>query len=144
MNTTFTYSILQYKHSLLLGESVNVGILFYFPEKGYIEFIPGNLHRAKLIYSNFSLTTFNSLIKGIGKKLKLVTHEGIVAPDKLKKGLNEFINQYLLNEDESGLQFTNAASVIDTYNNIAKTTEKFSQLLLPGFTPKKTELAKLQ
>jgi hypothetical protein len=50
MNKSIIYSILQYKHSLALGEILNVGILFYFPEEKQFEFALGDASRLKAIY----------------------------------------------------------------------------------------------
>ena len=64
MNKVLTYSILQYKHSLLLGEAINIGVLFYFPEENHLEFAYGTSTRARAIYEDFDTTLFNSLISG--------------------------------------------------------------------------------
>ena len=42
MNSNLIYSILQYKHSLTLGEIINVGVLVYFPEDNHFQFAHGD------------------------------------------------------------------------------------------------------
>jgi hypothetical protein len=62
MSNYFTYSVLQYKHSLALGEILNVGILFYFPDDGCFEFINGDGSRVKSVYPDFDNSLFNGYL----------------------------------------------------------------------------------
>lgn len=48
-----TYNILQYKHSQLPGEALNVGILFFFGPEETPHFVTGNFHRVKAAYADF-------------------------------------------------------------------------------------------
>ncbi len=60
MSNYFIYSVLQYKHSLALGEILNVGILFYFPADVKFEFVTCDATRAKLIYPDFNNSLYGS------------------------------------------------------------------------------------
>lgn len=66
MNNSLIYSILQYKHSLTLGEILNVGILFYFPGN--------NIYNLLLVIQQeqmpYILTSINRFSTHISKPLK--------------------------------------------------------------------------
>jgi hypothetical protein len=131
MNNTFIYSILQYKHSLLLREAVNVGILFYFPTIDQFHFVSGNHQRVRAIYPEFDSPSYNSIIKSI--ELKLKNYSSLFA-NKFGKSssLKEYIDNNLLNEDATVLQFSDPITSVDIYNEAKETVKKFSKLLLPG------------
>ena len=49
----YTYSVLKYKHSALLDESINVGLIIYFySTKSFVFKFSKNLSRIKSIYDN--------------------------------------------------------------------------------------------
>ena len=64
MNKQLIYSILQYKHSPILREAINIGVLFYFPEetrKLYLNITDST--RLRSIYENFDNCYFNTSVK---------------------------------------------------------------------------------
>lgn len=137
MNKYFTYSILQYKHNLILGEVINVGILFYFKKDNHFEFVRGNGQRAKAIYPDFDITLFNGYINTITKKIK--TQVDLFNKEIDKSDFRNYIHQYILAQDASGLIFKEPVSVEFSSGDISEIVEKYSQLLLPGIitdTPK--------
>lgn len=135
MSPYFTYNILQYKHSLVLGESINVGILFYFPTENVFEFVKGDGYRAKAIYPDFNNSLFNGYIKNITDKVK--NHVDLFNQQSDKVNLGEYIHKFILAEDAAGLVFCDAVQV----KNVFKTTEsaitEYSKLLLPGVITEK-------
>src|SRR5215831_9548468 len=113
MNASFTYSVLQYHHSLLLGEAINVGILFQFPNEERIEFVSGNAHRLKSIYPDFDQTVYNYLIKSIEKKL--IDVNGSVFSNVISKNdFKKYINTSILPEDATVLQFKDPVTALNT------------------------------
>jgi len=131
MNKTFTYSILQYKHSFLLREAVNVGIIFYFPNEDKFQFVAGNHHRVKSIYPDFDYVIYNRIIRRIKNRLK--SYFDIFEQQTNKtKSFKEYLNTNILAEDATALQFTEPLVSVDTFNDINHTVKTFSELLLPG------------
>lgn len=145
MSTTFSYSVLQYKHSLILGEAINVGILFEFPVEQKVEFVAGNGHRLKAIYPDFDQYIYNYLIKSIENKLK--DEQGtFVNYFNVRTGFNKNISSILLPEDATVLQFQESVNVVGRKSedsqakNIDQIVEEFSRLLLPGIFTKKPDV----
>jgi len=141
MADTFTYSILQYKHSPLLRESVNVGVLFYFPEENRLEFVSGNSYRIKAIYLDFDLHSYTYLIKHIHNVIKKYSNS-IFQETELRQGFKAFIKNTFLPEDSSCLQFAEPTNSLKTSKDIGKIVKQYSQLLLPGIDIKKEEVIK--
>lgn len=129
MNKIFTYSLLQYKHSLSLNEALNVGILFSFPEQQHLQFVAGNSHRVKAAYPDFEITTFNYFVKHIESKIHPNTslHFG----DLLRNGLSNYIQSEILNEDSTSLQFSEPVGVVNSFGSIDEAIKTYSSLLLP-------------
>lgn len=144
MNKHFSYSILQYKHSLTLGEVLNVGVLFHFPSsehtRDHIEFVFGNGYRAKSIYPHFDTSLFNSFLKTINKKI--VDANNLYQAEALNEGFREFIHKYILAEDASALQFTEPFSVVNSFKNNGQAVKSFSEFLLPGIVTEHPKITK--
>jgi hypothetical protein len=137
MNNYLTYSVLQYKHNLSLGESLNVGILFYFSDENIFEFVSGDGYRAKAIYPDFDNSLFNGYLKIIIEKVKKqikVSPNGI---DFLK-----FIHNNILREDAAGLIFKEPSIVKNVFENRKVAVEQYSRLLLPGILVEKPLVVK--
>lgn len=134
MKKVFTYSILQYKHSLLLNEALNVGILFLFPEDRAIRFVSGNLSRLKLIYPNADNLIIGKIVKNIDDKIR---HESTPLFDISSKS-REDIQNSLLKEDDSSLQFSNPKTSAYPFDDLEKIISQFCELLLPNNDPKRS------
>lgn len=128
MADQFTYSILQYTHSLLLNEYVNVGIVFSFPNERKIHFEHGNLNRVKCLYPDFEPALFNEVVKNI--KTKLIPHADNLFESNNQNTFKQKLN-FLLLPDSSALQFTEPFISVDTFNDIPQTVDAFSKLILP-------------
>lgn len=62
MNNSFQYTVLKYRHSLLLNEVVNVGLLFYFQSERIIQFIcPNKLNRISHLYNNIDINNIKTI-----------------------------------------------------------------------------------
>ncbi|RZK33675.1 MAG: DUF3037 domain-containing protein, partial [Hymenobacter sp.] len=64
------FNLLKYVHSPFLGEEVNVGMLFYFPEQRRLEFrFPESLRRLRLLYRNFPERQIRTYLQSIGERV---------------------------------------------------------------------------
>ena len=134
MSLHFTYCLLQYKHSPVLKEAINIGIVFLFPNekisKDSLHFAHGNAFRAKSIYPDFDNYLVNEFLKVIEKKV--INSTDIFQEKRLELGLSEFLHQYILAEDDSALQFSEPEVVTNTFKSRDEAVAAFGQLLLPG------------
>lgn len=138
MTTTFTYSVLQYKHSIGLGETINIGVLFYFPKTNTLRFESDRKgHRIKLIYPNFDSFLYKHSIHALSSKIKGI--KDIFGQDAIRKGLNTFIDGFILRPDASSFQFAQAATVVDSFPSEDKAIEAYTKLLIPNLDENKHE-----
>lgn len=106
-NSIYTYSILQYRHSQVLGEVLNIGVLVYFHKSKKLHFLyPEKLIRLRFAYPNVSdkiirgyFKSFEQKVKELSNKPELFTHY------QLEDSLKKFIDNELLPSDSSTLQF---------------------------------------
>lgn len=140
MTNYFTYSILQYKHSLTLGESINVGILFYFPDERIFEFVSGDGYRAKAIYPDFDNSLFNGYLRAIIAKVK--KHVDLFNEKPVNSDFADYIHKNILAEDAAGLVFHDPVSVKNVFGDIKKAIDEYSKLLLPGINIEKPSIIK--
>lgn len=141
MSKSFTYSILQYHHSFVLGEAINVGILFQFPDEERLEFVAGNATRLKAIYPDFDQTVYNYLVKSIERKL-IDSNGSIFSGSISKSDFKKYINSSILPEDATVLQFREPSVALNTIGDYSKVVDEFSKLLLPGIIVKKPEITR--
>jgi hypothetical protein len=132
---------------MVLGEAINVGVLFEFPIQEKLEFVSGNAQRLKAIYPDFDPTVYNYLIKSIEKKLK-EEKETLFHNPNLKSDFKRYLHTTILPEDATVLQFQNPISVLGNRKDIGKARsitdiiEAFSRLLLPGVITKRPEIVR--
>ena len=140
MNEFFTYSVLQYKHSLALGEILNVGILFYFPLENKLEFVEGGSHRVKAIYPDFDNSLFHvyqkSILSNIKKQVDLFSEKPSQAD------FSNYIHKYILAQDAAGLIFHEPVNVRNVFGSREKAIAEYSKLLLPGINIEKPTIIK--
>lgn len=128
MEKTFTYTILQYKHSLLLNETVNIGILFEFPQDDIIRFVEGDLTRLKAIYNNFDTPTTNKVLKAIqNKSIEISKEQGHL----FQSNNVDELHKRLLREDDSSLQFSKPKTISYPFDNLETIVEQYNSLFLP-------------
>jgi hypothetical protein len=142
MNKQLIYSILQYKHSPVLGEAINVGVLFYFPdEKRKLHFHITDATRIKPIYKDFDTRYFNSILKLIHGNVERYSDD-LYATKLLNDNFKDFIHSYLLKNDDTALQFSDLHSVVNVYADQNKALEEYTNLLLPLSLKKDSLLVK--
>jgi len=105
----YQYSILKYKHSALLEESVNVGILLFFvSDKELLFLYPSAFQRISNLYQDISisrlekhLSAFNRKVKELNKWLK---NDQIKLFSELNS-LQKLIEDHFLTLDSTNLEF---------------------------------------
>jgi hypothetical protein len=115
----YTYCLLQYHHSQLLGEVLNIGLIVYFPHKKELAFIyPEKLIRLRFAYPDVPEKTIKSYFKYFEQRVKeLNANPEILSDYDLDKSLQQFVNSEFLPADSSALQFGNfRISVLYTPN----------------------------
>lgn len=115
----FTYSLLQYHHSQLLGEVLNIGLIVYFPVQKRLEFIyPEKLIRLRFAYPDVPEKLIKSYFKYFNKRVEELNYSPEIFSDyDLSKSLKDFLEREFLPEDSSSLQFGNyRTSVLYTSN----------------------------
>lgn len=127
----YIYSILKYQHSALLGESLNIGMLIYFPFEDKIVFkYSKNLSRIKAIYDVISEKTIKHYLLQIESNVENLAERELSIFDIDKYNYFDlFIEKNILPKDGSVLQFgkskqasLNSKTVQDT---IAYLTNRF-------------------
>ncbi len=135
MNKYLTYSILQYKHSLVLGEILNVGILFYFHDTNKFEFAVGDATRLKAIYPHFDNSLFNGYIKTIENKLNSNTKLFSGYPSINSFG--DYLHKNILAIDAAGYVFAEPQQVRNIFADNRTVVNEYAKLLLPGINVNK-------
>jgi hypothetical protein len=135
LRNTIAYSILKYSHSKILGEELNVGILFAFPEYGIIEFhSPTNLQRLVKTYPDLDVKLIASYLDSFNSSAKKLSS---VLPS-YSLDLNKLIYEQFIIQDSSALQFSKFNfALFDGDFEITKA--KYKQLFLGAYQVKKTE-----
>lgn len=129
MAAPIIYSILQYKHKLSLGESLNVGVIFYIPEINKIHLEIGAVNRIKSIYSDVDSSLTNDIIRLI--KDNIGRNNNLFLNINDNKSFIEFLRQHILQEDATGLIFSEPVSILTSFNSVETTINEYSKLLLP-------------
>ena len=145
MKNNLLYSILQYKHSLVLGEALNIGVIFSFPNDNQVYFVAGDTKRVKSIYSNFDSGIFNIFTKSTKNTLlyrsinaNINTLFGnILFVANTKESLKDYINSHILPEDSSSLQFTDIYTSVNNFDSNEKAVEEICKNFLPSLDHKK-------
>jgi hypothetical protein len=140
MSNYFIYSVLQYKHSLALGEILNVGILFYFPADLKFEFVTCDSTRAKLIYPDFNNSLYGSYFKAIKKKV--VSHVDLFTEQIEDIDFSQYVHKYILAADAAGLVFREPVRVKNVFGDNQIAINEYSKLLLPGVNVQKPKIEK--
>lgn len=137
MNKTFQYSILRYRHSYLLQEEVNVGLLFFFEQEKKVEFLyPNSLTRISSLYHDFSVNLIKKYFRTFERaaiKVEKELHKDDVS--LFKSDLRSYIHNYFLPDDASALYFTDLKE--GTYNSAAKTLSYYYDQFLSEYAPPK-------
>lgn len=103
LENQFSYRILHYVHSEILGEILNVGILFNFNSSKKLIFkTPISFKKLKDVYSDFEEYKLKLYLKAIEYKINSINYQSEIElfPSESKDVSNEIINK-----DSSVLQF---------------------------------------
>jgi len=127
MKKEIKYSVLQYKHSQLLNEAVNVALLVYFPADERIEFVLGNVNRIKALYPEFSPSFFQKFIKIIQSRVELLQAK---TANEISS-FDDFIHRNILASDATVLQFSKTSSAAIANLSFENIVEDYANLFLP-------------
>ena len=103
----YTFSLLQYHHSQVLGEVLNIGALVYFPNVKRLECLfPKKLSRLKFTYPSVPERTIKSYFRAFEEKVTNLNLRPELFTDlELDNSFKKFLAQEFLPEDSSSLQF---------------------------------------
>lgn len=109
-NKQYIYSILKYKHSLSLGESLNIGILIYIlDEEKFIFRYSKSLSRIKSVYDIISEKTIKQYLSQIELRLHTLKSDEIhFYQNEVVNFFDKFIDKFILPQDGSVLQFSSS------------------------------------
>ncbi len=104
----YKYSVLQYKHSAVLGESLNIGVLIYFELDNSLFFTHSSrLARLRSVYENVSEKSIKHYLKLIKSNVsKLESNIDSFFISDIDNSFESFISNYILPRDGSALQFS--------------------------------------
>lgn len=129
MKQQFAYSVLRYAHSKFLGEQLNVGVLFVFPENGIVAFhAPKKIGRLINAYPGTSEKLIKNYLTGFEKKVKTLSK----SLDHYAFDFNELVREHLITEDASSLQFDTFKHAI-SYGTVEETKNLYLDLLLSPY-----------
>lgn len=121
MSNTLTYSLLRYRHSYLLQEEVNVGVLLYFHKDEQLRFLfPNSLQRISGLYPDFSTSLIKHYLKSFHETARKLENDFQKEPSPLiERDLKSIINNAFLVRDATALYFTEPQ--LGSYKNVEKT-----------------------
>ncbi|WP_439490578.1 hypothetical protein [Algoriphagus sp.] len=131
MRKEIFYSILKYKHGLVLGESLNAGILFYDPSFSTFSFEVGDVKRLANAYPGINVNYLNRFFTTVKNNLKRFERSGY---NYFEIGsLKEFISKDVLFSDAAGLTFEEVEKVpVSQSKDVNKTIQFLKELYLVG------------
>jgi len=132
---TFTYALLQYHHSQILGEVLNIGLVAYFPHQNRLEFIcPEKLIRLKYAYPNIPEKTIKSYFRYFSERVNSINANPHLFLEKdLEVGLQKFLDKEFLAPDASALQFGNFRTSVLYTPDIEKISDQLYNLYFSVF-----------
>lgn len=129
MNNSITYSILQYRYSPILNESLNIGVLFYFPDENRkLHFFHTDHSRVKSVYKDIDTRFFYALLKLITAKTENVE---INKKASSIENFDNFLDHFILKKDDTVFQFSEPYKVWNVYQNIDSAIHNYVEILLP-------------
>lgn len=107
MSLAAKYSLLKYRHSYLLEEVLNVGLLCIVPDQKAVHFLfPGSLSRISSLYNDFHAYQLKYYLEAFQKKANKLRDEWSLGLDEtLANNPQEFIAQEFLLPDATALFF---------------------------------------
>jgi hypothetical protein len=128
MGNTFAYVILQYCHSVMACEAINVGVLFKFANENRVRICLKENHRLDLFYRNFDGETFTLALEHLKSGLNAYNLEIAEHGASLEQNFTELMRHHLKWQD-SALQFSDPFLSVGIASN-ESTMEYYAALLL--------------
>lgn len=131
----FTYALLQYHHSQILGEVLNIGLVAFFPAEQKLVFIyPEKLLRLRFAYPNLPERTIKSYFKYFEERVSdLNQHHNIFSSNHLEYSLERLLNEEFIAPDSSSLQFGNFKTAVLYTNDTRKIVDQLYNLYFSVF-----------
>jgi hypothetical protein len=109
MSGKIQFSILRYRHSYIVGEIINIGILFLFDDGEMIFHYPSKLERISKLYGNISTSFIKNSLASIKNRTNKVNkgQNNIVGNEV---SLKYIIEKYFLSQDAGALFFSDIKS----------------------------------
>ncbi len=131
MKRELFYSILKYRQGLVLGESLNAGILFFDPVSNQFTFKCGDLKRISRAYPEISVNFLNQFISTLTHNINRLSDTSFFQFDG--DNLESFIRKELFYSDAAGLSFESVERVpISEIGDFQKTINYLKQIFLVG------------
>lgn len=136
---TFSYVQLQYHHSQILGEVLNVGLFVYFPEHNQLQFIyPEKLIRLRSAYPEVQTKSIKSYLKYFESRVnELNLSPEIFAQYDLAESFLDFLHVEFLQNDSSALQLSQLKKSVMYSNSIKTITDQLYNLYFSVFKQQK-------
>ena len=114
MNKTYQYSILSYRHSKVLNESINLGLLVYSRDDRRLDFIyPKHLARLTTIYPNVSTSLIRKFLRSFENRAMSLTQKwSNIQTLSFDEDLSKLIKDLFLDIDATSLHFSSISKGI--------------------------------
>jgi hypothetical protein len=134
MKKTYSYCLLKYYHSQVLGEILNLGLIVYFPTINQLRLIvPKSLTRFKIIYSTFPEKTITAYIEYFKHRVnELNQNSDIFYQYNTSTSLNSLIDKEFLAADSSMLQFSDYKKAVLYSDSIDRILRSLSSTYFPS------------
>jgi hypothetical protein len=84
-------ALLRYCPSYVLGEQVNVGILYFFPDENKADFIfPSKLERLKDLFIDVDIRSIRSFLTYIERSAKNISFEKGIFPETPQQTIDKY------------------------------------------------------
>jgi len=133
----FLHSVLQYQHSQVLGEVLNVGVLLIFPTQKRLAFLyPEHLFRLKTAYPHAPERVIRTYFKGISKRIEQLNQQPEIFANFVNANYAiHFIAAELLPEDSSALQFGKVSTALLYTEDLGKIEKQYRNTYLSLYEP---------
>lgn len=131
MKNQLFYTILRYKHGLVLGESLNAGILFFDPKNQQFFFEKGDLKRIGGAYPDLKINFLKTHLGVLERNIK--KNQSVYSLERNGTTLDKFISKEILFSDAAGLTFDTIEEIpLSEKSTFESTKEYLKQLFLVG------------
>lgn len=142
---TFTYALLQYRHSQILGEVLNIGLVAFFPAEQKLTFIyPDKLLRLRFAYPNLPEKTIKSYLKYFEERVAdLNQQHSFFSRNYLEHSLERLLNEEFIAPDSSSLQFGNFKTAVLYTSDTNKIVDQLYNLYFSVFQVHETHTGRV-